>query len=115
MPGKPKDQWEVNQRFKEGDRSMLVEPLDYRIMELLPKEGTLAGGLYPIGESVPGIVKKLGGGPLTVSMVSSRVRILNVLGLAVKKKGVGGVGNFVWQITKSGEEEVASWKQAQDS
>lgn len=115
MPGKPTEDWKVVQRFNAGDRTMVVEPLDYMLLDKLPKEGTLAGGLYPIGETVPGLVKKLGGKPVTTAIVSSRVRILGVLGLATKKKGVGGVGNFVWQITKRGEEVLQSWKQAQSS
>src|SRR5262245_22637427 len=115
MPGKDPSQWDMLKRFKEGDRSMIVPPLDYLIIEQLPKEGTLAGGLYPIGETVPSVVKKLGGKPLTTAIVSSRVRILGLVGMATKKKGVGGVGNFVWQITPLGEEELRTWKQAQQS
>lgn len=113
MPGKPKVEWSLEDRFDNGDRSMIVEPLDWLILQVLPPEGTLAGGMYPVGETVPGVVKKLGGGPVTVPIVSSRVRILAVVGLAVRKKAVGSAKGLVWQITKKGEEAVKLWTQQQ--
>jgi hypothetical protein len=91
----------------------LVEPLDYMILDLLQDEGSMFADLYPLGETVPALVKKLGG-KLTNSQLTSRVRILHIQGLIVQKKSLTNKSGSttVWQRSKVGASLLNKWKEA---
>ena len=83
----------------------LVEPLDSKILEVLPEEGQLFANLYPLGETVPNIAKKLGSKELGATLISSRLRVMSLQGLVLSVKSIGGHhgrGATVWQRTTSG-------------
>lgn len=98
----------------------LIEPLDTRIMQMLPDEGTLFADLYPLGETARNIAKKLSLKDAVISstIISNRLRLLNVQGLVVKtrsigtsgsgnaKKTGGGGGATVWQRTRAATEHL---------
>lgn len=91
----------------------LVEPIDTLVMEMIPEEGTLFGNLYPLGETAKSLAKKLSTkeAVLTATMVSQRLRALNIQGLVVKKKSIGsGGGSLVWQRTKAATELITGGK-----
>lgn len=91
----------------------LVQPLDTMILKLLPTEGTLFGGLFPLGETTVNLAKKLSdeaGQKVPVGIISTRMRVLHAQGLVVMVNSVGrpAGGTTVWQITKRGAEAIGS-------
>lgn len=93
----------------------LIEPLDYKIMEALPEEGAMFAELYPLGETVANIAKKLpkaGGKPLPSSLIQTRIRMMKVQGLVINTNSVGGSRGSVWQRTKVGTEVFNRWKES---
>jgi hypothetical protein len=86
----------------------LIEPLDTMILALLPEEGTMFAGLYPLGETVRNLVKKLDG-KVPSSMVSNRLRTMSAQSLCRNTKSVSaGRGSTVWQRTKAGTTLLSS-------
>lgn len=80
----------------------LIEPLDILIIEQLPLEGTLFGGLYPLGETVENLRKKFDG-KVKVTTLTARMRLLNIQGLVARTNSVSeGRGMTVWQRTAAG-------------
>lgn len=92
---------------------VLIEPLDYKIIELLPDQGSLHLGVIPVGEMVSQISKKLGG--LPSSLLSGRMRVLQIMGLAVPARATGSRGTLVWQVTPKGKEVLAEWQKKPES
>lgn len=92
----------------------LVAPLDYLIMDVLPTEGTLFAGMYPLGETAANIAKKLkvgkGSMPLTSNIVTNRLRLMHEQGLVMKHNRVPGASSAVWQKTKTGNTIAKGWK-----
>lgn len=103
----------VKARGEAEDYSDLVLPLDYMILELMPREGTTFSGLYPIGSTVKDITKKLNGAvPSTI--ISARVRLMNELGLCQKVKALGATTHgFAWQRTDKADQLLKQWKESE--
>jgi hypothetical protein len=92
----------------------LVDPLDYMLLGLLPKEGELVFGLYPLGETVTALVKKFTPEQqkhLKTSMVSGRLVAMHVQGLVANSPGRAS-DRKIWQRTAAGEEAFNKWKGA---
>lgn len=105
-----KAQYDV--KFREGDRSMLIEPLDWAILEMMPDFDTNVGGLYQLGSTATDIRSKLGV-PVTVSQLSTRIRVLHVIGLCRAVRTLGATtarSGKAWQKTTFGEEELKKWE-----
>jgi len=96
----------------------LVDPLDYIFLGLLPDEGSMFAGLYPLGETVQNIRAKLTPEQqkaIKTASISNRMRIMHLMGLVAKKeKGFDTGGNAVWQITPTGKEVLTKWKGAKN-
>lgn len=107
--GKPGQYTRLEKRAREGDRSWLVEPLDYLLLQELPDEGTNIGGLYQLGTTIEAIAKKYDG--LTSGVASGRIRAMNLAGMTKKVKMVAGGngGKYAWQITPFGKEVLEKW------
>lgn len=94
----------------------LVDPLDYVLLGFLPEEGQLALGLYPLGETVLGVKKKLTleqQKGLSSSTIGSRLRVLRDQGLTVDvHAGIRAGGKRVWQRSKTGTQVLNRWKGA---
>lgn len=102
----------IGEKAKRGEYT-LVEPLDYMILGFLPDEGTLFAGLYPLGETVPALHKKFDK-KVPVTMLSSRMAVLNKQALVEKKASLGtGGGASVWQRTKLGAKLYKTWQESQ--
>lgn len=110
----------IEERGQAGDYSDLVLPLDRMILENLTPEGTTMSGLYPIGSSVISVVKAINAnhkGALISSQVSSRIRIMNQLGLVVKVKslGQGHGGKAAWQRSVKADELLKQWSEGSNA
>lgn len=92
----------LSEQAEEGKFS-LVMPLDKMIVEKLPLEGTLFGGLYPLGETALNLRKKHFR-ELTPDQISARLRSLQEQGLVASSPSVGTGGTLIWQRTKRGED-----------
>lgn len=99
----------VRTRAAEG-ADLLVVPLDYIILSKLPKEGTLMGGIVPIGETVRNLLRTEFEGLLTSEQVSGRLSAMQAMGyttlvnMPARQKGGNG-----WQITKLGQRKLEEW------
>lgn len=94
---------------------LLIDPIDYLILQLLPEEGTLAFGAYQTGLTVRELAiqlhkQKLVEVQLPSSTLSSRVRVLAMLKLAVKHTGLGTGSKHVWQRTPKGKGLYEQWR-----
>lgn len=91
----------------------LVEPLDYLILELMEPEGSMVSGLYPLGTTVISMNKKL---KLSSPVISSRVRILHLMGLTKKVHSLGsGTGKKAWQRTPEADRLLKEWRESNGS
>lgn len=92
----------------------LVAPLDYIILDHLPEVGTLALGLYPLGETVVNLRKKFTPEQqqlITAPALSARVRVLHDQSLIESShSGVNNGGKKIWQRTKTGTKILNDWK-----
>lgn len=86
----------------------LIDPLDYKVLEVLPEEDAMFAGLYPLGETAQAISKKFDG-VLDSHQVAQRLRVLSHQGLAVKKKALGSAETSIWQRTATGKEVFETW------
>jgi hypothetical protein len=93
-------------RAKRGQYD-LVEPFDYMILGLLPEEGALMGGYYPITVSVSEL-RKRHFTELPAPKISARLVSMNVQGLVVLAGSGKGQG---WQRTQTGKEVYEKWQQ----
>lgn len=95
---------------------MLVDPLDYLLLQMLPDEGSIFAGLYPNGETVENMRTKFTPEQrkaITSSTISTRIRVMSLLGLVVSKhRGSNTRGRLVWQITPAGKDVLKKWKGA---
>lgn len=113
----------ITKKFEEGDRSMLVEPLDYMMISSMPAEGTNVAGLYQIGKSTVALaaefkkqVKEAGQDAKlapTTAQLGGRMNTLHALGLVRPVQMVSGRGAKTWQRTPKGEEVVKQWQKQQ--
>lgn len=103
----------VRERGDNHDYSDLVLPLDYMILEFMPRAGTTFSGLYPIGSTVKDITKKLSGA-VPPTIISARVRLMNELGLCLKIKALGATTHgAAWQRTDKADPLLKEWKEEQ--
>lgn len=103
----------VEEKAKRGEFN-LVEPLDYLILEKLPEQGSLFGGLFPLGETVANIAKnlpKLEGKMFPSDIVTSRVRSMQLQGLTLHTKGA--TSTRIWQRTPRATQLFNAWKEKQ--
>lgn len=104
----PKKEQSLAERFKAGDRSHLILPLDAKLIELLPDDGTSVGGLYQIGSTAAELKKKLDGA-LTSPQISTRLRLMNEMGLVQSVRTLGATRGASWQKTSTGKEFAEAW------
>ena len=90
----------------------LFDPLDYKLMEQLPKEGTLFGGLYQVAENSQSLSKKF---PLTPAFIGARLRIMAQGGLLSRVRAIQRGSRVGFQITSTGEEVLKAWQQRQST
>lgn len=102
-----------------GDRAargeyQLAVPMDYMLLSFLPVEGTLFAGLYPLGETVPNLMKKFTPEQqkvLTTKEVAARLRVLHIQKLCLPVYSGNAVrGKLVWQRTSKATELVDEWE-----
>jgi len=94
----------------EARPDLIIDPLDYLILDLLPIEGTLHFGAYPVGLAAYEIQPKLAEGQVKITTISSRLRVMGAEGWVVKQKGIGTSGKHVWQRTAAGDKALHKWK-----
>lgn len=96
----------------------LILPLDYKILEQLPEEGTMVADLYPLGETIQNLKKKFPEMPGD-QVFSARIRSMEAQGLTLKVRAVGNSGagsrNNAWQRTKTASALLAKWKAGNDN
>lgn len=97
----------VKEKVEQG-RYEFVVPLDFVILEALPNQGELLGGLIPLGRTVPDVVEQVLGGALDSPGVSARLRSLEAAGYTNSVKL--GKGDRGWQRTPQGVQALAEWK-----
>lgn len=103
----------VREQIKEG-KNLLIDPLDYRILEQLPEVGTLMGGLVPIGETVRNIHKHAFKGVVDHTVVGGRMNALRSYGFAVPVRiAAGNKQGRGWQITPEGKAALLEWQSRQ--
>ena len=99
----------------------MIPELDFAILEELPVEGTMAGGLVPLGRSVHGLVQgRFGEVGLDSSALSGRMKRLVQAGLARSIRTILPRGEYgkshshdrAYQITQSGLELLQTWQNA---
>lgn len=95
-------------RAQNGDFE-LIDPLDYMLLDKLEANGTMLGGLYPLGTTVTSLKGKFP--MLDSNQISSRLRIMNAMGLLAKVQMVGGAGRGAWQRSAIGDAELDKWKE----
>lgn len=112
---KPLNAKERKERNARGEY-FLVEPFDQKILSFLPDEGTLALGLYPLGETAQNLRKKFSPEQqkaLTATQISARLISMQSQGLVVNKHtSLGAGGRLVWQRTKAGLGVLKAWEGA---
>lgn len=97
------------ERTDQGE-NLLIDPLDYLIMDKLPAQGTLMGGVVPIGETVRNLVNTAFKDLLSSEEVAGRLNAMQFTGHTVSVRLQGGKRTHGWQITKRGQEDLAAWK-----
>ncbi len=85
----------------------LVVPFDYMLLDALPDEGELVGGVYPLAARVNDLVRQKFAG-LGTQKISGRLRSLAFLGL-VTNVPIGG-SEIGWQRTAEGKKVLATWE-----
>lgn len=100
----------------------MIPELDFAILAMLPKVGTLAGGYVPVGMSAKGVHERLGVDVLTVGNVTGRLKDLT------KKDYVKQVKTLVsedgqthrvagramaYQVTTTGLRALHQWESGQ--
>lgn len=100
----------IGDRADKGDYQ-LVDPFHYLILAILPDEGTLMGGFYPIGETMTSMRRRFPG--LSSGVISANLSVLRKQGLAVmaggdnsSKKSMQALG---WQRTARGKQVFEDW------
>jgi hypothetical protein len=94
----------------------LVDPLDYLLLDALPKQGTTMGGVVPLGESVRNL-QATKFGMLDTGQISGRLVAMRAAGycLPVRTASVKNDSGKAWQITPFGEKVLAEWKKNQST
>lgn len=95
----------VADRVKKGDLTVLIDPLDYLILDKTLDEGTMMGDYYPLGTTVKSLVKQFKG--LTSDQVSGRMNLLRQADLV---KTIRVTGGNAYQRTRLGKEILEKWK-----
>lgn len=83
-----------------------VLPLDVLILKLLPKEGAMFMGVYPEGASIGDVRKGVADGKLGSPLISTRLRVLHLHGLAVPVS-IPRSPTAGWQVTREGQQFIA--------
>lgn len=90
-----------------SDPAGLIVTVDVPILELLPREGTLVGGLRPLGMTMNGVRDRLNtkypDARLTSNELSTRLRVLHHYELVTTVAIMGASGRHGWQITETGQ------------
>lgn len=122
MPSPDRSYTRIRKKFEAGERSMLIDPFDYELMEMAQPEGMNVAGLYQIGTTSVEMAKKFhkrikdnGGDPniITPNVISGRLSTIHSVGLIKPVQMIGGRGAKAWQRTAEGEKELAAWRQLQ--
>jgi hypothetical protein len=87
-----------------------VTPLDYQILQVLPKEGALVFGSLPDGRSSKQISEQRFGGQIRTMQVGPRMGLMNNDGVVASVHGLGTMGAKLYQITPKGEQILTEWE-----
>lgn len=98
----------IAERVEKTGEYELIDPLDYKLLEVLPEEDAMFAGLYPLGETAIALSNKLKG-VLDSHQVAQRLRVMLHQGLVVKKKALGSSETAIWQRTATGKEVYEKW------
>lgn len=111
--GKSKVYDNLAARSARGDYQLAL-PIDRILLEYLPKQGELFGGLYPLGETVKNLLLKLPAESrelIDTKFIAARLRVMHVQNLAAPIYAVATTrGKMVWQITPDGTKLLDKWK-----
>jgi hypothetical protein len=91
---------------------LLIDPLDFLLLERMSPEGTMHFGAYPDGATAKQL-SEMFDGHVRSGTIGMRCRVLSLTGYAVKLKGVGTGGKSVWQRTEQGEKALKKWRAKQ--
>jgi hypothetical protein len=96
----------------EDRKDLLIEPLDFLILEKLPAEGTLIFSAYPDGKSSEELSQTVAEGNFTTLELSTRLRVLHKAHAVVTQRSFATKTKtrVVWQRTKLGEQWLSEWK-----
>lgn len=86
-------------------------PLDYAILEALPKQGAMMG-FHNLGATVKHLMRKWRDQSVTSAQLNGRVRTLKFYGLAVDVMVMPVGDGKGWQITPEGERVLAEHQAA---
>jgi hypothetical protein len=93
----------------------LVDPFDYLLLELLPDEGELVMGYYPLTKTSEQLVREKFD-LLTPTQIAQDIRRLLRQGLVAKVRTRGSKEQqFGWQRTKKGKKLYEDWKKKQSN
>jgi len=101
----------ITAAFARGEE-VLIDPMDYILLDNLPPEGTMFAGAYPDGPTSIELAHNLFEGKLKPSHLAARLRVLRLCGLAVTVNRRGR-SDKVWQINEAGDAYLAKWKERQ--
>ena len=95
--------------YERGD-DVMVDPMDYVLLDNLVPVGTMFAGAYPDGPTSRDLSERLFEGKVPPNQIAPRLRILHMFGLCVHANR-RGVNDKVWQITSEGRRVVERWKE----
>lgn len=96
----------VAERYQQGTLKF-VEPLDFILLDALPKQGATVAGVIPLGMMVGDLAANVLAGAVDAGMVAGRMKSMQTAGLVVpvvmpKNDAYG------WQVTPEGEKALAA-------
>ncbi len=96
---------------RSAERTPMVDPLDFMILDGLPAQGALVLGVYPDGRTAVQVMKEQFDGKVGTNILGPRFTALGVKRYVVSLGAVpGSNGKNVYQITPEGKQALAEWK-----
>jgi len=89
---------------------LIIDPLDYLILDQLPIEGTLHFGAYAVGKTAAEIGAVIAQGQVSHGTIGARLRVMSEEGWTLKMRGIGSGSKNIWQRTHEGEKALHRWK-----
>jgi hypothetical protein len=104
----------IQERAAQGDYT-LIDPLDYKIIEVLHDEGEMFAGAYPLASGVSQINREAFDGQLKNQMLGPRFNSLAMQGLIVQVLVPGNMGKHAYQRTAEGKKVLNEWRRRNGS